>query len=336
MPVYGVDQIITIFTNFRISDYTLLAGTVIWFYDILLTLDDELTLLWTRGGGFIKVLYLINRYLPVVGLPLALSNNNPFRKKPFSARHHLIVGTGESPIDTTGVIVATTIFMVRIYTIFCFDRKIRVFLVLALVASHICMLTFTGMLLAGTVPHMIYSDVLRTCMAIPGKALGAIYATPIFVESVIAFATLYHAWSFQRAGANVRSDTVQTVVQALYIDGFLYYLLVLCLRVGSCLVYYLAPKSLLFLLCYLEYAFTSTITSRWFLSFRKVLIESFSSTTIGTMTTSSKGKSTRMTSGVVTGASFEFNNLGPHHGRTRSTTQDPSQNDTFLTTRDYS
>jgi hypothetical protein len=44
--------------HFLATDYTIMSGAVIWFYDILLTLDDEASLLWTRGGRFIKALYL--------------------------------------------------------------------------------------------------------------------------------------------------------------------------------------------------------------------------------------------------------------------------------------
>ena len=49
--------------NVRTSQYMLLAGSVIWLYDILLTLDSEFALLWSRGGKLIKSMYLIVRPL---------------------------------------------------------------------------------------------------------------------------------------------------------------------------------------------------------------------------------------------------------------------------------
>ncbi|PVF94221.1 hypothetical protein CPB86DRAFT_52931 [Serendipita vermifera] len=333
MPISGLDHIITVFTHFQAVDYTLLAGTTIWFYDILLTLNDELTLLWTRGSTFIKILYLINRYLPLVGLPLALTNSNPFPRKPFSARRCRVQFTIMTLSQTIGVIVATTIFMVRLYTAFCFHRKIRIFLVLMLVGSHICMLVFTIMLLEGTVPNMIYSDVLRTCMSIPSKALGAVYVTPIFIESVIAFATVFHAWSYRYSSTNFQSSSMKAVIKAIYVDGFLYYMLVLIARIGTALVYWVGPPSLLFL-CFFEYAFLSTITSRWFLSFRKVLAESFTSTT-GPMTTGTAGiGEMTTTSGVITGPAIEFSDRGPYHSQVLSVGQDATKTDTSLEPRD--
>ena len=48
----------------QVTHYTLLAGAAVWAYDVLLTFDDELSLLWSRGGIPIKLLYLIVRTVP--------------------------------------------------------------------------------------------------------------------------------------------------------------------------------------------------------------------------------------------------------------------------------
>ncbi|PVF94222.1 hypothetical protein CPB86DRAFT_818169 [Serendipita vermifera] len=241
MPVAGLDHIIVVLTHFRIIDYTIMAGAVAWFYDIFLTLDDELTLLWTRGGGFIKALYLINRYLPTLGLPLILNST------------------------------------------------------------------------------MAYSDTLRSCISVPPKTIGAVYVTPIFIESVVAFATLYHAWLYRHSQTNMQSSSVKTIIHALHVDGFIYYMLVLTMKIGSSLVNWVAPKSLTTLLCWFDYSFTSTITSRWFLSFRKVLTESSNSASYPTMTTTNGGKTAQTTS---TDEAFEFRNRRLPHLETFSFTQD--------------
>jgi hypothetical protein len=44
--------------NIRASYYTMVAGFVIYIWDILLTLKDEQDLLWTKDGRFMKILYL--------------------------------------------------------------------------------------------------------------------------------------------------------------------------------------------------------------------------------------------------------------------------------------
>lgn len=69
-----INRLATSLTHFLAIDYTILAGAVIWGYDILLTLDDEVSLLWTRGGWFIKILKTENRYLPMMGISLTLDS----------------------------------------------------------------------------------------------------------------------------------------------------------------------------------------------------------------------------------------------------------------------
>jgi hypothetical protein len=58
MVYQSTEDFVTEMAHFLATDYTILSGAVIWFYDILLTLNDEASLLWTRGGRFIKALYL--------------------------------------------------------------------------------------------------------------------------------------------------------------------------------------------------------------------------------------------------------------------------------------
>lgn len=79
----------TIAAQYKASQYTALAAATVWAYDVLITLDEELALLWSRNGVLIKILYLIvshifikvslqylnplkNRYLCVLGVTLFL------------------------------------------------------------------------------------------------------------------------------------------------------------------------------------------------------------------------------------------------------------------------
>ncbi|PVF94225.1 hypothetical protein CPB86DRAFT_53088 [Serendipita vermifera] len=304
MGFQNTEDVVTVLLHFRATEYFLVTGTVIWFYDILITLDDEASLLWTRGGRFIKALYLTVRSTLII-ISLCISSlYTPPRTDIYlswgylwSSRITILCVRHQSLIackihfafltlcQVTGVMVATTIFIVRLYTLFYFNRAIRVVLVGALIASHICLVTFTIMLLVGVLTTMYYSDELRSCVSELPKSLSAFYATPIFIESVVALATLYHAWVYRHLRSNLHSNAVRKLVASLYVDGFLYYMLVLALRLATCILYWTAPQSLIFLITYFEHAFTSTITSRWFLSFRKVLLavdKPSRSTTTGT------------------------------------------------------
>ncbi|PVF94224.1 hypothetical protein CPB86DRAFT_789269, partial [Serendipita vermifera] len=269
MCMQGVDRFVAVLDHLLASNYILLSGIVIWFYDILVTLGDELSLLWTRGGRLIKILYLLNRYLPFIGLYLALQNNNPSQAALVSDQRCRIQFLLVISCQAIGVIVATTIFVFRLYALFCFNRGIRILLVVILLASHICVLAFAVLLCHGAIKGMAYSPSLHCCISKPPKLPGGFYAAPIFIESIVALATLYHAWRYR--DTKMQSHSVKAIISSLYLDEFFYYALVLTLRLTTCLLYWIAPQSLSFPISSFEYAFISTITSRWFLSFRKVL-----------------------------------------------------------------
>lgn len=55
------NDLVTIIFSLRASEYAAIAGYVVWIYDIFLTLEDEIVLLWTRRGTAVKALYLVVR-----------------------------------------------------------------------------------------------------------------------------------------------------------------------------------------------------------------------------------------------------------------------------------
>ncbi|TFK63333.1 hypothetical protein BDN72DRAFT_328595 [Pluteus cervinus] len=52
----------------RVSQYFTLASSTLYLYDLLLTIDLEIDLLWPSKWTLMKVIYLLQRYLPVVDM----------------------------------------------------------------------------------------------------------------------------------------------------------------------------------------------------------------------------------------------------------------------------
>ncbi|CCA75386.1 hypothetical protein PIIN_09370 [Serendipita indica DSM 11827] len=62
--------------------YIMLAALVIWLWDILLNLDVEISVMWSRKGAIAKTFYALIRYCPLfVVLPNVLIYN-PIRTNP--------------------------------------------------------------------------------------------------------------------------------------------------------------------------------------------------------------------------------------------------------------
>jgi len=257
-----------------------LAGIVIWAYDLLLTFDEEVLLLWTRnprgGGIMIKCLYLINRYLPFMAVPPFLLGINP-EKGVLSVSSCRVQFLVMNLYQVTAVIVATTIFTFRLYTIYYEHKYIRLFLVLLAIASHTSILILAIIILRTNWISMSYSELLGLCHGSLSPAVGGVIVTPIALESAIAFLTMYHAWLSRNqkvALEQLQDISVTTkVMGTLYADGLAYYVIVLSIRLMTCFIYWLSPANSI-VVANFESFLTSTITSRWFLSFRRVLVDS--------------------------------------------------------------
>ncbi|KAG8866791.1 hypothetical protein FRC20_007536 [Serendipita sp. 405] len=264
-------------SQIRASYYTILAGWVIYCYDISLTLEDEYRLLWSKGGKFVKPLYLINRYLPFCGLLLVLYANNPVRRGHLT--DEICKGTFILTLlcQTVEIIVAISIFAIRIYTIYQRSKVARRLLTVVVVVSHVTLLAIACLICKTIYDTMFYSRILRSCVGSPPALSGALYITPIVAESFILAMTLHHAVQFSRRHADLEITMAARILNALYVDGCFYYLIVFSLHMGTTLVYYFGGNALVLLMPYLEYALTSTVTSRWFLSFRRTLAETLDS-----------------------------------------------------------
>lgn len=283
--------------NIQVTRYTLIAGATVWAYDIFLTFHDEIAFLWAKGGILIKFLYLINRYFPIALLSttLAQANVSGSITVPVSTcrAYYLVIGL----CQMLGIVVATTIFTVRLYMTYYGNRTVQRAFILLAVASHITVVVCGFIFIRDIWNSMVYSDYLAICLTMntPSPGLGGIYVTPIVLESVIAFATLWHAikfWGQQRK--QEQTSRITEIMNDLYINGLMYYFVVLALRIGVCVVYWAAPPSLILLLCYLEGFLTSLLTARWFLSFRRLLIRTLDPKR------STAGNTTGMTGAMIT------------------------------------
>ncbi|CAG7851910.1 SubName: Full=Uncharacterized protein {ECO:0000313/EMBL:CCA72117.1} [Serendipita indica DSM 11827] len=61
----------------RVTQYVSVSGAVVYYYDFILTIDAERQLFWRIGGSWIvRIVFILTRYLPAIGLPLGLLRTN--------------------------------------------------------------------------------------------------------------------------------------------------------------------------------------------------------------------------------------------------------------------
>jgi hypothetical protein len=72
VPAFDVGAFITGMLNLKISAYLTTIALVTWAWDILITMDDEVSLVWSRKGTLVKSLFLIVGFLSHFLLQISL------------------------------------------------------------------------------------------------------------------------------------------------------------------------------------------------------------------------------------------------------------------------
>ncbi|KAG8860640.1 hypothetical protein FRB91_002148 [Serendipita sp. 411] len=227
---------VKLFAQYQACRYASVAAISVWVYDYFLTVADELELLWSRNGILVKSLYLMGRYLPIVGVSIFAGGLfptwQPDRSNSVSHRNafgYILVCRVTFTIVILCImiqnIISLVIFTMRICTVYPMHPNIRRFLQLSLFITLSCFFTCYGVALHHMIPGMVWVPMARVCV-IPNYhtwALAAIYILPIFMESLIFFSTLVHAIGYHRQLAYLGNTSTRNVLKRLYIDGTHYY-----------------------------------------------------------------------------------------------------------------
>lgn len=252
----------------RCLDYTAFAATTVFLYDYALTLPSEITLTWTKWGGWLgKLVFFYTRYSPIIGFPIILFDQ--FGSK-MSSNGCKFIRVGGIFFGLTLSLSTTGIFCLRICTLYHEERRITSFIavsyfVSAALQTILGAMTFaiiapiTGSAdgyctyLAETIPHMLHRLVAGT------------YLSMIPCEVIILIATLVHSNRTRALHQLEGGSTSLAILTRLYRDGMAYFVLALVLRLCSALMWLAAPDNLKFSADYIVYALTSIISYRFFL-----------------------------------------------------------------------
>ncbi|CAG7853121.1 SubName: Full=Uncharacterized protein {ECO:0000313/EMBL:CCA72708.1} [Serendipita indica DSM 11827] len=269
--------------EFQSCQYVALAAITLWAYDVLLTAADEVEVLWSRQGRFIDFLYLTGRYLPIVGLFHTWNSELDDRGRVLArGRAHWltylscrIVWTISNGCMVIQTIISQTIFTMRLCVIYCTARHIRRLLFICLVVFNTAQLNIFIVAQYKMNTNILWDAVLNTCVAPEYNAwpMATIYFPPLILEFVIFVATIAHAFGIGSQLSVLGRTSTRRALRTLYIDGTLFFFGVIFLRIGSIIVFYVAPFGYQVLFTYLDYLLSSTLTSRFFLHFRRKVAE---------------------------------------------------------------
>lgn len=243
-----------------ILDYAYVAPVAIVMYDLILTLHLEVTLVWFSPWNYTKVLYLLTRYLPLVGLWFAMYDQlwlNPTVEFcvwsfPFSTW-----------LGGISVIVAECILMIRTWAIWRQNRYVGY-----LTLSLMCMLGISMYWIADFLKSIQVAPPpfvpFRGCFIV--AANGSLYVSFTIMAVVDGIVLVLMLISGYRA---YKSSNVHELSNIVHRDAIQFYIyLMVCTTASTCVVQYDQP--LLALLLGVQISFYSVLTCRVILNMRSV------------------------------------------------------------------
>ncbi|KAF8522669.1 hypothetical protein JB92DRAFT_2886848 [Gautieria morchelliformis] len=204
-------RIVNVRPNFQLH----LVAVTLWLYEIVLTFQDEIRLIWSSEWTVGKCLYLSNRYFGSTFLIISLNT----LLIPSSCTVWYVINLVGGIIQLSAV---EAILAGRTYALYHRNRTVGI--ILAVVCST-CMLTMFGL---GGAIHVGQKymptplpGILTGCVAECSKgceALAKAFWVPLLVsDSVLVLLTLI------RAIQHAKDDVQTSLLTIMYRDGFLYF-----------------------------------------------------------------------------------------------------------------
>ncbi|TFK62649.1 hypothetical protein BDN72DRAFT_903058 [Pluteus cervinus] len=246
-----------------LTQHVTLVSSTLYLYDLFLTLHLEVDLLWPSKWSLIKVLYLLQRYLPLIDtviiVPILL-----FDKVSLDTCKIMFKGTAWSYL--LGMSLSEVILIRRTLAVWGNNRKLR----LALIVFSVCCITPVYFVLRGYISTVTYHT-----LPVPGLYCFSIGQAPLsYAYLCWTFLTMCDAGlliltvipGFRAYKSGVRQSTITQVV---YRDGALYYLYIVALSAVNLAVILKLPENYATSLTSIERVAYSVLTSRVVLHIRE-------------------------------------------------------------------
>ncbi|CCA75185.1 hypothetical protein PIIN_09169 [Serendipita indica DSM 11827] len=171
-------------------------------------------------------------------------------------------------------LTVVAVFTLRLYALYSNIPRIRNYLTYFIITVQLiltCLGTVTAVI---TSQNVIWVEPMNICINNnpPMRIYSLAYGSLLAIEIPIFLANLYHAIRFRRQCPSLKGTAPGIIIRTLHKDGFTYFAVIFTARLVICALIWSSVSFTALLLTYLELAVMSTLTSRWILSFRQVLV----------------------------------------------------------------
>ncbi|KAF9524358.1 hypothetical protein CPB83DRAFT_861427 [Crepidotus variabilis] len=238
-----IKELVQDLEHVQISRYAQLSSSCIILFDHLITLDDEINLIWPSSWSLGKVLFLLNRYY---SLAAVLFNNYGFFSPNLTHEFCLRFFQWQGWTGLIGCMLAEGILQMRLYALFSLDKRILFLMLSMFVAS-------TGT--AAWIMWNVVTKISALALPLPNNDIFCapngipkdfyMFWVPLLVyECLLCTLALVRGFQTLRRSGSLFLNGRQLVV-ILVRDSIMYFLVICVTYMASLLIWIMAPSTLL-------------------------------------------------------------------------------------------
>ncbi|KZT37381.1 hypothetical protein SISSUDRAFT_1062842 [Sistotremastrum suecicum HHB10207 ss-3] len=254
----------TVLSQMSVSRNMAYSGFTVMIYDWVLTLPDEIKLIWPARWSTVRVIFLVNRYL----LPLLLSVDiyvwGGFDLK-LTPEFCKVWVTLESFVIISFFASLHWIVAMRAWALWGRSQLMGSAILTAFILYFVstCVITGESMAFIGKTVGPI--PLVNICFGTLPSYLWAIWCPNLVFETFIFTITFVKAWRHTR-----NNLTATPVLSVLYRDGFLYFVFISLASLMNLLTWAIAPAGYVLLAKYFTTSLCQVAGSRLILDLRAV------------------------------------------------------------------
>jgi len=253
--------------DIQVTRYAQLTSGCIIIFDHLLTLNEEVDLIWKSAWSLGKVLFLLNRYYP---LAASIFNNYALFAHTLTDTFCLRFFRWQGWTGLISCLLAEGILQIRLYALYSLDKKI-----LALMLTSFVLCSASSAYVMGTV----LSSITASAFPVPGGKFCVPQGVPThfyaFWIPMLSFETLLCILAVVRAVQMYQPSrslfhSGRQLVAVLVRDSLMYFLVIFATYLTCLLVWTLARVSLLGVPIGFSVAMSCVLANRVVLNVREI------------------------------------------------------------------
>ncbi|KAJ7131507.1 hypothetical protein C8R43DRAFT_659575 [Mycena crocata] len=230
--------IVTGLHDIQATRFAQLASSAIIIFDHVITLDEEVELIWKSSWSMGKVLFVINRYYTLISV---IINNYALFSPSLTDSVSLRFFHWQGWTGLIACMIAEVILQMRLYALYFLNKKVLALMVATFIVSSATSAVIMGTVLSGITAHAHPLPGTTFCVPVGVSDYFFAFWLPIIgFESLLCGLALYRGFqTFRASGSLFQSG--RHLVAILIRDSVFYFLVMFATYFTNMLVWVSAP-----------------------------------------------------------------------------------------------